>query len=388
MLWWDISESTPGVPAPWRMDPRAFVTYFQSRVPSGSMALGVIDPRGPGPDELLLTQGWLRKGIEQWCEQGHRIDPLLAMARQTGLAMQARESAHVQAGLPLREHLLTVMVPESLPDRWWWLMLGRDGAAFTPMEQRLALLQLRQLQTAFNQTSEPNMHRMVLGHDDRLIHADPAAQEWMLRTPDAFDQLVRHLHTLVPQRWPSLEEDTGHDFAVALGGQPRWVCFYVTGVSDLPGSRRWYIESRPLEADELPLVDALPDDRIAQAVGYMHDHFQESPSLTKVAQAVHVSAFHFHRLFSRLVGVSPKQYLQRKQLQAAKWLLRTTRLPIGTVAVRAGFSSHGHFTSTFHRVIGTIPSQYRESPPPESSPASTASSETSQASEGSSGDDS
>ena len=35
-------------------------------------------------------------------------------------------------------------------------------------------------------------------------------------------------------------------------------------------------------------------------------------------------------------------------------------LSLGNVASATGFSSHGHFTSTFHRVVGAIPSQYRE----------------------------
>lgn len=360
MLWWDVTDHTSNVPAPWRLEPQAFFDALNKQIPFGSMALGILDPNNPGSDEILNNQGWLRKSIEHWCQRGHVHDPLLAQARERGVAVANRMELHGEIGLPVREHLMMVMIPEQLPDRWWWLLLGRDDKAFTPMEQNLATLILRQLQTAFNQGSEPGMGRIVLGHDDRLIHADPAAQVWLLQSPEVFDELVAHLHGLVEQRWPGLEPNVGHDFAVELGGKPYWVCFYQTSTTDQLESRRWYLETRELESDELPLIGALDDERTAQAVGFMHDNFQKSPSLAEIAQAVHVSPFHFHRLFSKHVGVSPKQYLQRKQLQAAKWLLRTTRLPIAAVAVRSGFSSHGHFTSTFHRVIGEIPSHYRD----------------------------
>lgn len=360
MLWWDVQDHATSVLTPWRLGAGPFIDQINGQIPFSSMAMGIIDPKKPAMDGIIVSRGWLRKGIEKWCSQGHLHDPLLARAHQEGMAVANQLDLHGEIGLPVREHLLMVMVPEQLPGRWWWMLLGRDESAFTSMEQNLAVLLLRQLQTAFNQVSEPGMGRILLGHDDRFIHADPAAQVWLLQSPEVFDELVAHLHGLVAQRWPDLELGTGHDFAVELGGKPYWVCFYQTAMTDQPDSRRWYLETRLLEQDELPLIGALDDERTAKAVGYMHDHFQESPSLSEIAQAVHVSPFHFHRLFSKQVGVSPKQYLQRKQLQAAKWLLRTTRLPIAAVAVRAGFSSHGHFTSTFHRIVGEIPSYYRD----------------------------
>lgn len=360
MLWWDVSETTPGVFAPWRQDARPFFAHLQKQIAYGSMALGLLRPDQPMPDEILVSQGWLRKSIDQWCQTGFASDPLFKEARQNGVAAATRQESHQDLSLPVRQYQMMVMVPETLPDRWWWMLLARDTAPFTDLEKNLAGLILRQLQTSFNQVSEKGMCRFILGHDSRLIHADPAGQAWMLHRPGVFEELVDQMHRISSQRWPSLESESGHDFAIDVGGTPTWVCFYVTGASDHPSSRRWYIETRELGADELPLVGVLEDDRVAQAVGYIHDHFQEAPSLAQVAQAVHISPFHFHRLFSKLVKVSPKQYLQRKQLQAAKWMLRTTRLPIGMVAIRSGFSSHGHFTSTFHRVVGAIPSQYRE----------------------------
>ena len=51
-------------------------------------------------------------------------------------------------------------------------------------------------------------------------------------------------------------------------------------------------------------------DRIADAIGYIKQHFKEQPDLDKVAEKVHLSPFHFQRLFTDWAGVSPKKFLQ------------------------------------------------------------------------------
>jgi len=139
-----------------------------------------------------------------------------------------------------------------------------------------------------------------------------------------------------------------------------WVCFRRCRAVEGPGHEHWYLEVRSLEPDELTTVGLVADPRIAQALAFIHEQFAQAPSLADISRHVHVSPFHFHRLFTRQVGISPKHYLQRKQLQVAKWLLRQGGVPIATIAVRTGFSSHGHFTSTFHRLVGVSPSEYRE----------------------------
>ncbi len=120
------------------------------------------------------------------------------------------------------------------------------------------------------------------------------------------------------------------------------------------------LEFRPTDAEDPPAVGLLEDSRVARAAAYLADNYQQSPSLNTVADVVETSAFHFHRLFSRAMGVSPKHFLLRTQLMIAKWLLRSTSTPIGTIATETGFSSHGHFPATFHRIVGGSPSTYRD----------------------------
>src|SRR5947208_16936052 len=76
---------------------------------------------------------------------------------------------------------------------------------------------------------------------------------------------------------------------------------------------------------------ALDYTRIEKAIAWLHDHATEQPELSDVAQAVHLSEYHFQRLFTRWAGISPKRFLQfltvehaKKQLAESKALLDVT----------------------------------------------------------------
>jgi AraC family transcriptional regulator of adaptative response/methylated-DNA-[protein]-cysteine methyltransferase len=67
---------------------------------------------------------------------------------------------------------------------------------------------------------------------------------------------------------------------------------------------------------------ALPyDARIARAIAYAAEHYQDQPSLEDMAAAACLSPFHFQRVFKRWAGISPKRFLQYVTLSHAKRLL-------------------------------------------------------------------
>ena len=61
--------------------------------------------------------------------------------------------------------------------------------------------------------------------------------------------------------------------------------------------------------------------RIARAIGYVAEHYQDQPSLDEMAGAASLSPFHFQRVFKRWAGISPKRFLQYVTLSHAKRLL-------------------------------------------------------------------
>ncbi|HEU5165883.1 MAG TPA: AraC family transcriptional regulator, partial [Chitinophagaceae bacterium] len=62
-------------------------------------------------------------------------------------------------------------------------------------------------------------------------------------------------------------------------------------------------------------------ERIKKAIEFIQSNFQQQPDLDAVAKEVHLSPFHFQRLFKDWAGVSPKKFLQYISLQHAKKLL-------------------------------------------------------------------
>jgi AraC-like DNA-binding protein len=339
----------------------AFIAAARAALQADRLAVGIIHADHPRPDELLAVHGWDAATMLRWCETGYASDRFVRAALRNGT--QASGEGDVDTPLLSKGagHALAAAVAESLPHKsWWWFMVTRRDPPFSAKEQHLAMLMLRHWQALFSQPDEPGMGRLLLGSDNRVIAADLNTRARLLQQPTLLEGLMALFHPVVQQRYPGLPDRVTRDMALQLDGHPVWINFRRCRAVEGPGREHWYLEVRPLEPDELTTVGLVADPRIAQALAYIHEQFAQSPSLADIARHVHVSPFHFHRLFTRQVGLSPKHYLQRKQLQVAKWLLRRGGVPISAVATRTGFSSHGHFTSTFHRLVGASPSEYRE----------------------------
>lgn len=105
-------------------------------------------------------------------------------------------------------------------------------------------------------------------------------------------------------------------------------------------------------------MPTLPFTRVAQAIEYLYDHYQEQPDLDAVAAHVHVSPQHLQRQFQALAGVSPKKMLQYISAQHAKAVLQQQ----GTVldaAWAAGLSSGGRLHDLFVTLEGMTPGEYK-----------------------------
>lgn len=103
---------------------------------------------------------------------------------------------------------------------------------------------------------------------------------------------------------------------------------------------------------------AMDYQRIEKAILYLESNFQNQPPLSDVARHVHLSEFHFQRLFRRWAGISPKKFLQFLTLEYAKTLLETSPNLLD-VTYESGLSSSGRLHDLFINIEAVTPGEYK-----------------------------
>jgi AraC family transcriptional regulator, regulatory protein of adaptative response / methylated-DNA-[protein]-cysteine methyltransferase len=99
--------------------------------------------------------------------------------------------------------------------------------------------------------------------------------------------------------------------------------------------------------------------RIAAAIDYIRANFKQQPDLDEVAEKVHISPYHFQRLFTEWAGTSPKKFLQYISIEHAKYLLKQTQSTLFDVAYKTGLSSTSRLHDMFVRIEGMTPAEYK-----------------------------
>ena len=98
--------------------------------------------------------------------------------------------------------------------------------------------------------------------------------------------------------------------------------------------------------------------RIAQAIAYIQQNFQQQPQLDEVAAHIHLSPAHFQRLFSEWVGTSPKKFLQYISVEHAKQILKQQG-SIFDATFETGLSSTSRLHDLFIQIEGMTPAEYK-----------------------------
>ena len=86
--------------------------------------------------------------------------------------------------------------------------------------------------------------------------------------------------------------------------------------------------------------------------------YDQDLDVEALARLVHVSPDHLIRTFRAVFGETPHRYLQRRRVERAMFLLRTTDLDVTEVCLAVGFTSLGTFSRMFSAVVGQSPSEY------------------------------
>ncbi len=100
-------------------------------------------------------------------------------------------------------------------------------------------------------------------------------------------------------------------------------------------------------------------NRIASAIDFIRQHFRNQPSLDEVAEQVHLSPFHFQKLFSEWAGTTPKKFLQYVSVEYAKKLLKENHATLFDTAFETGLSGTSRLHDLFINIEGMTPAEYK-----------------------------
>ena len=103
--------------------------------------------------------------------------------------------------------------------------------------------------------------------------------------------------------------------------------------------------------------------RMLDVIAYIQSHLDEDIQLEQLAGVACFSSYHFHRIFTGMMGQTLKKYIRQLKLQrAAEDLIKTDRSVLD-IALDAGYETHESFTRAFGAMFGIAPQQFRNDNP-------------------------
>lgn len=92
---------------------------------------------------------------------------------------------------------------------------------------------------------------------------------------------------------------------------------------------------------------------------YIKDNYSENITIDDMLERVHLSKYHFIRIFRRVMGTTPYSYLTSYRINTAKRMLRLTDKPVAEIALDCGYPDTSNFITHFKKHVGMKPVQYR-----------------------------
>jgi AraC-like DNA-binding protein len=106
---------------------------------------------------------------------------------------------------------------------------------------------------------------------------------------------------------------------------------------------------------------SVSERRVRELIGDLPSNCDQQWSLTRMATTCGIQRTQLSKIFQRLTGSSPMEYLFRIRIERAKRLLRETDTKVIDIAFSCGYSSSQYFANTFKQATGTTPTAYRNS---------------------------
>src|SRR5882757_1090473 len=99
--------------------------------------------------------------------------------------------------------------------------------------------------------------------------------------------------------------------------------------------------------------------RIAEAIEFLRLNYKQQPTLDEAAEHVHLSPFHFQRMFKDWAGVTPKQFIQYLSVEHAKSILKEQQASLFDTAYATGLSGPSRLHDLFVKVEGMTPGEFK-----------------------------
>ena len=105
----------------------------------------------------------------------------------------------------------------------------------------------------------------------------------------------------------------------------------------------------------------LPNWRLKGALQLLEGDLSKTPSISELAETIHLHPTSFCRAFKQSTGVSPHRYLLIHRINCAKEMMNDQNRTLTQIALDCGFSGSSQFSVVFKRIAGTSPRTYRRS---------------------------
>ena len=102
-------------------------------------------------------------------------------------------------------------------------------------------------------------------------------------------------------------------------------------------------------------------EMVDKAKRYIKDHLSEDLSVSQIASNLYLSPNYFSRLFKKVTGEGCNEYIIRKRIEKAKFLLQTTSIKTYKIALMVGYRDTNYFSLAIKKNTGVSPTKYRES---------------------------
>ena len=102
------------------------------------------------------------------------------------------------------------------------------------------------------------------------------------------------------------------------------------------------------------------NDHVQLALDYVEKNYRNNISLSELASHSCCSEYHFSRLFKKITGYSPHEYIVKYRVNKAKGLLKNTNKTVEEIAEGVGFGSTSNFIRTFRELEEMTPLKYRK----------------------------